>query len=98
MSDSQILQDISEIKGDVKVLSSKIDSCVDSIQQLTHGLGERVQTHGEKIAQVEIEVKNVKEYATSISKDFKHDVNSRWKWITISLSILTLAGLIFKYL
>mgnify|MGYP001557778577 CR=1 FL=1 len=94
----QLFIDIAEMKGDIKVLVSKVDACQDAIQNIGQGLGQRVQTHGEKIAQVEVEIKNVKDYASSISKDFKHDVNDRWKWITVCIGLLTLAGLIFKIL
>ena len=51
----KLSEDFSEMKGDIKVLTSKVDGISVSVQTLTEGLGQRVQDHSEKIARFEEE-------------------------------------------
>ena len=92
----KLSEDFSEMKGDIKVLNSKVDGISVSVQNLTEGLGKRVQDHSEKIARFDERFGIAETERGNLYKKIQKHLDEHWRFIGIIVGFLTIVSIILK--
>lgn len=93
---NKFFNDVIEVKGDIKVLHTKVDGCIQMITALTSGIGKRVEDHSEKIAKFEEKFTILETTSNNVYRKIQKHIDDHWKFITIMIGLLTVISVLLK--
>ena len=100
MSDEirKLSEDFSEMKGDIKVLNTKVDGMSIAVQNLSDGIGAKVLDHSEKLIRFEEKFYTTESTLSRIYAKIDGHIKNHWHFVAIIVAILTILSITIKLL